>query len=104
MYSDKSHGVINAFGANTHQGLSRNYNEDKVTIITNIEKPKQKAASSPWPLCSFFAIYDGHGGHKCANFLKENLHTIIINQTCFPQDPAKAMTLGCAEAERRFVM
>ena len=26
------------------------------------------------PLISFFAIYDGHGGHSCAEYLKENLH------------------------------
>jgi serine/threonine protein phosphatase PrpC len=83
MFSEKPHGVMNAFGANTHQGISRNYNEDKVAIIANIQKPKHKQIS-PWPVCSFFAIYDGHGGHKCANFMKENLHWIIINQACFP--------------------
>ena len=73
-----------------------------MTIVTNIERPKQKYVD-PWPVCSFFAIYDGHGGHKCGNFLKENLDTIIINQACFPSDPEKALILGCAEAERRFL-
>jgi len=42
MFSEKPHGVMNAFGANTHQGISRNYNEDKVAIIANIQKPKHK--------------------------------------------------------------
>jgi len=78
MYSEKPSGVIQAFGANTHQGIYRNYNEDKVTILTHIERPKSKMLSV-WPNCSFFAIYDGHGGHKCANFLKENLHSIVVN-------------------------
>jgi protein phosphatase 2C family protein 2/3 len=32
-----------------------------------------------WPKCSFFAIYDGHGGSLCADFLKDHLHQIIIN-------------------------
>ena len=27
-----------------------------------------------WPYCSFFAIYDGHGGDKCAEYLRDNLH------------------------------
>jgi protein phosphatase PTC2/3 len=27
-----------------------------------------------WPKCSFFAIYDGHGGSACADFLKDSLH------------------------------
>ena len=41
-------------------------------------KPEGKD-SKPWPKCSFFAIYDGHGGSNCADFLKDHLHTIIIN-------------------------
>ena len=36
MYSTKPHGMIHGFSANTHQGLSRNYNEDRVSIIMNI--------------------------------------------------------------------
>jgi len=31
-----------------------------------------------WPEVSFFAIYDGHGGTKCADFLKDNLHNFVI--------------------------
>ena len=27
-----------------------------------------------WPVCSYFAIYDGHRGVKCAEFLKDKLH------------------------------
>lgn len=26
-----------------------------------------------------FAIYDGHGGSDCCNFLKENMHSYILN-------------------------
>lgn len=28
--------------------------------------------------CSMFAIYDGHGGAECCNFLKENLHNQLL--------------------------
>jgi serine/threonine protein phosphatase PrpC len=54
----------------------------------NIMKPKGKPENDPWPVCSFFAIYDGHGGNLCADYLKDKLHSIIINQDCFPKDPA----------------
>lgn len=69
----------------------------------NIVKPKSKPASLDWPTCSFFAIYDGHGGNSCADFLKDKLHGIIVNQECFPRDAAQALTTGCLEAERRFL-
>jgi serine/threonine protein phosphatase PrpC len=63
-------------------------------------KPLNKPATTKeWPKCSYFAIYDGHGGNLCADFLKDNLHQIIINQESFPIDPAQALTTGCLQAE-----
>ena len=53
----------------------RNYNEDRVAIILNIMKPKSKEVQNDyWPKCSFFGIYDGHGGSGCADFLRDSLH------------------------------
>ena len=53
----------------------RNYNEDRVAIILNIMKPKSKEGKVDyWPKCSFFGIYDGHGGSQCAEFLRDYLH------------------------------
>ena len=53
----------------------RNYNEDRVAIILNIMKPKSKEGKIDyWPKCSFFGIYDGHGGNQCAEFLRDYLH------------------------------
>ena len=37
--SSKAMGVTRANGANTYQGLVRNYNEDRVSIIINMNKP-----------------------------------------------------------------
>ena len=54
----------------------RNYNEDRVSIILNVIKPISRK-NEQWPKCSFFAIFDGHGGNKCADFLKENLHQFV---------------------------
>jgi hypothetical protein len=75
-YSNKKNGIIKAYAANTHRGLLRNYNEDRVAIILNMIKPNGKKGD--WPNCSFFAVYDGHGGNKCADFLRDNLHHYVI--------------------------
>ena len=58
-------------------GLCRNYNEDRVAIILNIMKPKQKVFDGQWPKCSFFGVYDGHGGNACADFLRDYLHQLV---------------------------
>lgn len=110
--SSKSTGVIQAFAVNTHQGAIRNYNEDWVAIILNIACPiskshlykSDKKPNLPeWPKINYFAIYDGHGGSGCADFLWSNLHNNIINQKCFPEDPIKAIKSGCAKTEKDFM-
>lgn len=75
-HSAKNHGIIRAYAANTNQGLIRNYNEDRVSIILNINKPANRT-SEKWPKCSFFGVFDGHGGNKCADFLRDNLHQFV---------------------------
>lgn len=72
-FASKKNGVVISYAANTHQGMVRNYNEDRVSIILNIIKPKNKVCDY-WPRCSFFAVYDGHGGPGCADFLRDQLH------------------------------
>jgi len=54
--------------------LPRNYNEDRVSIILNMTRPASKKNIPVWPKCSYFAIYDGHGGSACADYLKDCLH------------------------------
>lgn len=75
-HSAKSLAIVKSFAANTHQGTVRKYNEDRVSIILNIVKPNTYKGSY-WPSCSFFAVFDGHGGPKCADFLKDNLHNYV---------------------------
>jgi protein phosphatase PTC2/3 len=38
-YASKTHGLIISYAANTHQGIQRSYNEDRVSIILNMTKP-----------------------------------------------------------------
>ena len=70
-YASKTHGLITSYAANTHQGIQRNYNEDRVSIILNMTKPSSRKDVVSWPKCSYCAIYDGHGGSACADFLKD---------------------------------
>ena len=76
-FACKKNGVVSSYAANTHQGIVRNYNEDRVSIILNIIKPKFKQVAE-WPRCSFFAVYDGHGGSKVAEYAGMHLNEFNI--------------------------
>jgi len=38
----------------------------------------QDLATSNWRHCSFFGIYDGHGGRDCVSFVRQRLHVNIV--------------------------
>ena len=100
--SSKSMGVIKAYGANTYQGLVRNYNEDRVSIIINMAKPKGYTKHY-WPKTSFFGIYDGHGGSMCSEFLRDSLHKLILNDINYPDNVELAIKNGFLNAEKTFL-
>lgn len=89
------------YSVNTTNGLIRTYNEDRVSIVINIKR-KLDWKQSRWPNCSYFSIFDGHGGALCADFLKDNLHKLILESPHFPDNPAVAIEQGCAQAEHDF--
>ncbi len=74
-----------------------------MSIILNINKPSEKGERETWPKCSFFAVYDGHGGPTCADFLRDNLHHYIIKHKDFPENPREALRGGFALAEQTFI-
>ena len=100
--SRKNMGVIKSYGVNTYQGIVRNYNEDRVSIIINMNKPKN-FTKTKWPKISFFGIYDGHGGEGCSEYLRDNLHKLICSNENFPEDIPKAIKLGILNAEQDFL-
>lgn len=51
----------------------------------------------------FFAVFDGHGGQGCAEFLRDNLHNFIAHSSSFPLDLEKSLQDGFRTAERRFM-
>ncbi|CAD8072703.1 unnamed protein product [Paramecium sonneborni] len=101
--STKNIGIVSAYAANTHQGLIRTYNEDRVSIILNLMKPASNTFVGQWPQSSFFAIYDGHGGAACADYMKDNLHQYIIKEDSFPQNPRLAIQRGIEKAEKTYL-
>lgn len=53
--SGTSFHIIKSYAVNTHKGLVRPYNEDRVSIILNMLKPENKRCKR-WPVCSFFGV------------------------------------------------
>ena len=98
--SSKSIGIIKAYSANTYQGIIRNYNEDRVSIMLNMAKPKN--FNGKWPKISFFSIYDGHGGKKCSEYLRDNLHKNITENNFFPFNINEAIKFGIKKTEKDF--
>jgi len=49
---DNNADLIKGYAANTDEGIVRNYNEDRVTIILNIVKPSSRESEQQWPKCS----------------------------------------------------
>ena len=103
--SIKSYGPIKAYAANTNQGIIRDYNEDRVSIIININKnlSNKCKGKKDWPKASFFSVFDGHGGNKCSEFLKNNLLTFICESKYYPDDIEKAIKYGFNEADKKFL-
>ena len=93
--------VIKAFAANSASGIIRTYNEDRVSIVINIAQDSNKKCAY-WPKCFLFAIYDGHGGTGCSDFLRDNLHNDIIQSEYFPLNPRLAIQYAINKIEKQF--
>ncbi len=65
-------------------------------------KPQLRAKEN-WPKCSFFGVYDGHGGSFCADFLRDNLHQFVMREPSFPVNPTEALLAGFASAEKKIL-
>ena len=102
--SHKPFGIIHSYATMTSNG-KRDYNEDRVSIVYNIPKPPnfKESKENLWPNCSFFGLYDGHGGNGTCDFLRDNLHKFIINDKNFPINPQRAIANGYIHAEKIFL-
>lgn len=100
--STASFHVIKSYSVNTCKGLVRGYNEDRVSIILNMQKPEDKKCKR-WPVCSFFGVFDGHGGSACSDFLRDHLHKFIIEDPAFPENIPQAIHQGFLRADEEFL-
>ena len=103
--SSESYNIIAGFGGNSYNGLIRKSNEDRIKMIADYKLPKPvtiKGGKTINPQISYFAIYDGHGGNKCCNFLQENLHNYIFSSEDFPLYTLKAINSAYIQAENNF--
>lgn len=52
--------------------------------------------------CSLFAVYDGHGGSECCNYLKDKLHAYLL--TAFdPRNYQQTLKKGCVDLDEEFL-
>lgn len=75
-------GRVMAYAANTHQGIVRTYNEDRVSIVSHFGPDKKS---------SFFAVYDGHGGSNCVDYLRDNMHRLLAQEALLMSNPKQAL-------------
>lgn len=96
---------IVGYGANSYNGLVKNVNEDKLKIVIDYKLDKTINSVNGDIIntnISYFAIYDGHGGSKCSNFLKEKLDTLLFNSDYFPLYALQAIYDAFTKAEQEF--
>ena len=103
--SQNSFGSIVAYGVNSYHGIGKNINEDRTKAILTYKinkKVNDANGNIINPNISYFGIYDGHGGYKCSDFLKEKFDTFLFNSNYFPSNPPKALNEACIKSEQVF--
>jgi len=73
----------------------------------------QDLATSNWRHCSFFGIYDGHGGRECVSFVRQRLHMNFVaalhgkggldKSSQVHHDICESLTHGFLETDRQFL-
>lgn len=83
----KAHRVLD-YGATAEQGTRRTMEDQHVMMKDGFP---------------FFAVYDGHGGSQCAEFLRDHLHELILHHPDLQTNPEKAIFDGIMEADHQFL-
>ena len=64
----------------------------------------QHIIENQWPYSSFYAIYDGHSGKGCAEFLKKNMYDYILTNPNFPCRIKAALVDGFKKIDHDFLI
>ena len=103
--SSNSFGKIVAYGVNSYHGIFKKNNEDRTKVILDSKLSKTINNSNGEPIVpniSYFAIYDGHGGNKCSDFLQEKFHNLLFNSSSFPIYTLQAIYDAFMKSEQEF--
>jgi protein phosphatase 2C family protein 2/3 len=72
-------------------------------MILTIKRPKTYPSEKYWPNISYLALFDGHGGSSCGNFLRDNLHNYIIKENNFLENIEQSLINSFEKAENDFL-
>jgi len=101
VHSQKPQGLMKSYAYNSYKGLVKDYNEDRVVVVSQIQKP-QKTIHRTWPKMSYFGIFDGHGGETCSEYLKNNYLNFLVENKNFPFDIKTALVETFEKLEDEF--
>lgn len=84
---------------------AREKNEDRFVAIEDIETLLVGASlvDKKKHFQSYFAVYDGHGGCRAAEFVRNDLHENIFRQPNFYLELENAIAHACMETDRAFL-
>ena len=88
-------------GVTSEQGHRRSM-EDQHTALISDECGGDGAADA-FADIPYFAVYDGHGGVQCADFLRERLHGMVMKQPNIRTEPEQAIQAAILLAEETFL-
>ena len=100
-HSIEALGIISGFGVNSYNGKVKNYNEDRIKVVASHICQSKKNPNIQHNV-SYFAIFDGHGGNKCSEFLKHNFFEYLIGSPFFPDNPLNAIYEAFKKSESNF--
>ncbi|CAM38551.1 protein phosphatase 2C-like protein [Leishmania braziliensis MHOM/BR/75/M2904] len=80
--------VVVDYGATAEQGTRKTMEDQHTMLFEGIP---------------FFGVYDGHGGTQCAEYLRDQLHGLILGHPEVKTNPEKAIIDGIVEADRAFL-
>ena len=76
-----------------------NYMEDRHVAISEF---LNDMVDGEQRLFAYFGVYDGHGGHECAEFLKLSLDQEILSQDMLWEKPKEALVASFKSIQDKF--
>ena len=95
-------GAVHGYAVQAYSGLSMRRNLTRVSILLNPPKPAHFDQAN-WPRSSYFGLFDGNSGKKCAEYLQSNLFSNITSMNEFPSQIKLAFFNGFIETDSNYL-